>query len=83
MVYPKGMTYTMNPPVTTTVYPVYAWDEAYPTAVDVLGRYETFPEACRARDAFEARFTYDRIIVGEPFTVSHDRNVNPQLGGLV
>ncbi len=83
MPYPDGMTYQMNPLVRTRIYPVIAWDEDVPSSVDVLGRYEDWSEALDKRDAFEARFTYDHVMVGEPYGVIHDRNLDLRLGDLV
>lgn len=72
MPYPRGMrTYTVE------AYTVEAFDSDAPESVDILGTYETFPEACRARDAFSARFTYDTVRVAAPFMLTYPAHVNP------
>lgn len=72
MPYPKGMrTYTV------TAYDVEAFDLDAPDSVDILGTHETFPEACRARDYFAARFTYDVVRVAAPRTITYPADSNP------
>lgn len=72
MPYPRGMrTYTSE------AFRVEAFDFAAPESVDILGTYETFPEACRARDHFAARFTYDMVRVADPVTITYPAHVNP------